>query len=250
MKSDNKTFVLELIKLLKPKHYVKVTWLLVSIGLFLVSRPTPSQLLNEYLKRKYQFEIFGKYDILIGFILIIIGLIYNTVVKSRELLANKEIQAIGIGGDGGGGTIKGNTGTIIGGRGGKGGVSGFGGKGGGGHIEGDGGTIIGGDGGDAGQADGRGGNGAKGPIEKFGFNTSLWGYGSGGSGVNDPEYNRRLTLLIRIQNEYKQKFTGRSSYIEAGVDRVPIDWVNQRLVELEEKWQVKFGDQGHVLPVL
>lgn len=246
MKTDTKTFVLELVKLLKPKYYDKVTWVLVGVGLLLVSRPTPSQILNEYLKRNYQFEIFGKYDMLIGFILIFAVLIYNTIIKSRELQASKQIQTTGIGGDGGGGTIKGNRGTIIGGRGGKGGVSGIGGKGGGGHIEGDGGTIIGGDGGDAGQA--RGGRGAKGPTEKFGFNTSLWGYGSGGSGGNDPEYNRRLTLLVDIQNEYKKKFPTRVPYIDAGIDRVPIDWVNQRLVELKENWQVKFGDEGHELP--
>ena len=54
----------------------------------------------------------------------------------------------GIGGTGGSGTIVGNGGTVIGGKGGDGGVIGIGGQGGGGHITGNGGLIVGGDGGD------------------------------------------------------------------------------------------------------
>jgi len=250
LKKENREFIIELVKLLKPKHYDKMTWLLLSVGLILISRPIPSQLINEYLKRKYQFEIFGTFDILIGFFLIISALIYHTIIKSKELQTYRQIQTVGIGGEGGSGKIKGNRGTIIGGKGGKGGVSGIGGKGGGGIIEGDGGTIIGGDGGDAAQADGRGGRGARGPTEKFGRLTMMWGYGNGGSSPNHPEYDRRLNLLRQFRTEYMNKFPFRVLFIDAGIDQVPIDWINQRLVECNENWSVELGNEGYLLPPL
>lgn len=161
---------------------------------------------------------------------------------------NKRSQ--GRGGEGGSGTIIGDRGTIIGGKGGEGGVSGIGGKGGGGFIKGKDGLIIGGDGGNCGTADGRGGRGARGPTERFGFSTDMWGYGRGGTGGNHPEFNRRIALLKTIRAEYLVKFPADAPYIEAGIDDVPIDWVNQRLVELGETWRVQLGDAGYQLPVL
>lgn len=163
---------------------------------------------------------------------------------------NLNKRGAGQGGDGGGGTIVGNRGTIIGGRGGEGGVSGIGGKGGSGFIQGDDGLIIGGDGGSAATADGRGGRGARGPTERFGFGTDTWGFGRGGSSPNLPEYNRRLSLLQHIRGEYISKFPADASFIEAGIDPVPIDWINQRLVELGESWRVALGKAGYVLPAL
>ncbi len=163
---------------------------------------------------------------------------------------NKKISEGGIGGDGGSFDVKSNKGTIIGGRGGKGGVSGIGGKGGGGIVHNNKGLIIGGDGGDAAQADGRGGRGAKGPTEKFGFLTDTWGYGYGGSSPNHPEYNRRLNLLIQFRQEYLKKFPPRFPFIDAGIDQVPIDWINQKLVESNENWTVQMGDEGYLLPPL
>jgi hypothetical protein len=154
------------------------------------------------------------------------------------------------GGDGGGGHIVGNHGTIIGGRGGDGGVAGIGGKGGSGFIQGDDGLIIGGDGGSAATADGRGGRGARGPTERFGFPTDMWGFGRGGAGTNHPEYERRISLLKKIRNEYISKFSADADFIEAGIDQVPLDWVNQRLTELGESWRAEFGQAGYILPAL
>lgn len=156
----------------------------------------------------------------------------------------------GQGGDGGSGTINGNRGTIIGGRGGDGGISGIGGKGGGGFIQGDDALIIGGDGGNCPTANGRGGRGARGPTERFGFPTNMWGPGHGGSGGNHPEYNRRLDLLRKIRGEYLAKFPDEAAFIEAGIEPVPVDWINQRLVELGESWLVHLGPKGYVLPAL
>lgn len=163
---------------------------------------------------------------------------------------NLNKRGTGIGGDGGGGTIIGNRGTVIGGRGGDGGVSGIGGRGGSGVIQGDDGLIIGGDGGSATTADGRGGRGARGPTERFGFSTDMWGYGRGGSAPNHPEYDRRINLLIQIRNEYLSRFPGDAPYVQAGIDSVPVDWINQRLAELHESWTVKRGELGYALPAL
>lgn len=159
--------------------------------------------------------------------------------------------AQGQGGAGGGGKIFGDSGVIIGGRGGKGGVYGSGGSGGSGEIHGDNGMIIGGDGGDAGTADGRGGRGARGPTERLGFPTEFWGYGRGGSGANAPEYDRRLTLLMEIREDYLIKFPDERRFVMAGVDQIPIDWVNQKLIERGEKWQViSLAEGGYVMPPL
>jgi len=63
----------------------------------------------------------------------------------------------------------------------------------------------------------------------------LWAYGYGGQGANKPEYDQRLRLLKQIRNEYVKKFPAEIPFIEAGVDPVPISWVNKRLEELREK---------------
>lgn len=163
---------------------------------------------------------------------------------------NLNKRRAGVGGDGGTGTIIGDHGVIFGGRGGDGGSSGHGGKGGDGFISGNDGMIIGGDGGSAASSDGRGGKGARGPTERFGFSTDIWGFGRGGSGVNHPEYDRRLDLLVEICEEYKAKFPDDARYVDAGIDRIPIDWINQRLVELDEDWLVVQGTNGNILPTL
>jgi hypothetical protein len=166
------------------------------------------------------------------------------------IASNLNKGATGTGGDGGDGTIVGNRGVVIGGRGGSGGIGGNGGKGGGGLIQGDDGLIIGGDGGNCSTADGRGGAGAKGPTERLGVSTALWGFGRGGSAPNHPEYDRRIQLLTMFRQEHKAKFPHDSVYIDAGIDPVPADWINQRLAECNEPWRVTMGKHGYVLPPL
>lgn len=156
----------------------------------------------------------------------------------------------GVGGDGGGGTIIGNRGTVIGGKGGEGGTGGSGGKGGSGFIQGDDGLIIGGNGGSAGTADGRGGKGARSPMQRVGSPTDFWGYGNGASGANHPEYDRRLTLLAQFRHEYLTKLPEHAPYVHAGIDIVPCDWINQRLAECSEQWRVEMGEFGYTLPPL
>lgn len=156
----------------------------------------------------------------------------------------------GTGGEGGSGTIFGNNGTIIGGKGGNGGISGIGGKGGGGIAYGDNCKIIGGDGGHSGTADGRGGRGARSPLECQNMPTDMWGYGYGGSGANHPEYQRRLVILKSIRTEYMNKFPHEVPFIDAGIDPVPINWVNKRLEELQEDWRIEMANGGYIMPAL
>ena len=59
-----------------------------------------------------------------------------------------------------------------------------------------------------------------------------------------------MALLLRIREQYMTKFPHDTPYIQAGIDVVPIAWVNQRLVELNENWSVEFGEHGYRLPAL
>lgn len=168
----------------------------------------------------------------------------------KWVAANLNKRGGGTGGEGGSGTIIGDRGIIIGGQGGDGGIRGTGGKGGGGFVQGDDALIVTGDGGSCGTPDGRGGRGARGPTEQYGHSTDLWGYGRGGSGRNHPEYDRRIALLKKIRGEYLARFPEDARYIEAGVEPVPVAWINQRLAELGETWRVSLGMNGYVLPDL
>lgn len=188
---------------------------------------------------------------------VVIHLEDATAILDQPSMAQVRLQFLGIeyaatgrGGLGGNAMVQGNRSFAQGGRGGRGGPYGNGMDGGDAHVVGDDSRAIGGDGGDAATADGRGGRGARGPTERYGFSSTLWGYGYGGSGADAPEFTRRLELITRIRSEYFAKFPERAKYIEAGIDAVPIEWVNQRLDELGEAWHVCWGDEGYVLPPL
>lgn len=158
----------------------------------------------------------------------------------------------GTGGTGGKATVKGNNSVALGGHGGLGGISGKGGKGGDAEAMGNNVFAIGGDGGNAGQKDGRGGQGAIGPMERLNGPNDQWKYGAGGSAANHPEYNRRLDILINIRKEYLKMFPQRGTFIEAGIDIVPLKWVNKRLEEMKENWRVQGikNDGGYIMPNL
>jgi hypothetical protein len=157
----------------------------------------------------------------------------------------------GVGGAGGSGTVFGNNATIVGGRGGDGGSSGIGGQGGGGYAQGDNVTIFGGDGGNAATPDGRGGRGARSSVEKTDWPTELWKFGCAGSSANHPEYDRRIRQLARVRKDYTHLLPHETPFIDAGVDAIPLLYVNKRLQELGETWQVSLGENGtYVLPPL
>jgi hypothetical protein len=136
--------------------------------------------------------------------------------------------------------------TAIGGQGGRGGL-GPGGEGGHGVAIGDSSVSIGGQGGDAAQPGGVGGRGGRGPTDRFGTPSHLWGAGRGGRGGYSAEFARISEVLSGICGEYLQRFHQDAPYINAGLEQVPTDWLNQRLMELGERWQVDGDDTFRTL---
>lgn len=111
----------------------------------------------------------------------------------------------------------------------------------GGHsvATGEGSVSIGGNGGDAARPGGIGGRGARGPTERITFPSNMWGRGRGGRGACAPEAFRVNQVLIGICREYSNKFDQDAPFIDSGLEQVPTDWLNVRLAELGEKWQVE-----------
>ena len=66
----------------------------------------------------------------------------------------------------------------------------------------------------------------------------IGGEGGGGTIIG----NRGAVVGARFPEEVP--------YIDAGVDLVPTDWINQRLLECGESWRVEVGEAGYSLPPL
>jgi hypothetical protein len=154
------------------------------------------------------------------------------------------------GGDGGLATAI-DGGEARGGKGGAGSDCSKGGRGGDANAVGAKSRAWGGDGGNGGSPDGRGGRRTRCAGEVTSLPSYVWGYGYGGAGADHPEYQRRLSVLIGIRQEYREKFPHDWHYIEAGIDVVPVAWVNTRLSEIGENWRVEgLVEAGYVLPRL
>jgi hypothetical protein len=161
--------------------------------------------------------------------------------SSQRLLGVGGGPSNGRGGQGGNARAAGARSTAIGGHGGRGGVGGPGGDGGSGDVTGSDALVIGGHGGDAGQPGGLGGRGGRGPTDRFGTPSHMWGVGRGGRGGMS-ENNQLREVLSAVSREYSERFPDDAAYIDAGLEQVPIDWLNQRLVELGERWHVDGND--------
>lgn len=74
----------KIVRLLKPKYYNRITYLIVISGTSLLTKPIWLDLLNAFLEtnnennKNFQISIVGEWDCLLGLAVIIIGLIYNT----------------------------------------------------------------------------------------------------------------------------------------------------------------------------
>jgi predicted nucleotidyltransferase len=76
--------IIKLVKLLRPKYYNILTRILVLGGLTLLSKPVWVDILNIFLSG-FKFSIIGELDWLLGLIVIIIALNYNTIHRYLEL---------------------------------------------------------------------------------------------------------------------------------------------------------------------
>jgi len=168
----------------------------------------------------------------------------NALLDSPRMQAVRR-QFLGIGGDSGDGPggpggnafAIGDRSSATGGDGGRGGL-GPGGPGGHAVATGDRSVSKGGHGGDAAQPGGVGGRGGRGPLDKFGTPSRMWGIGRGGRGGCTPEFIRLSPVLSRICSEYLQRFPQDAPFINAGLEQVPTDWLNQRLAELGEQSRI------------
>lgn len=166
-------------------------------------------------------------------------------VRSRFLGIGSDLNG-GPGGRGGSAYAMGPHSTAIGGKGGQGGM-GPGGDGGHGVAAGERSISIGGNGGDSAQPGGIGGRGARGPTERFGFPSHMWGPGRGGRSGCTSEAMRLSGVLSDVCGEYLERFPQDAPFINAGLEQVPTDWLNQRLVELGEMCQVDGDDTVRAL---
>ena len=216
---------------------------LLTIGVGVLLMSLPEWLASSYSPQvvpKWVWQIFFYVGLLITVICLIVAIIdFFCPAKIAPLL-----NMVGLGGCGGNAKVYGKNSIAEGGAGGEGGI-GKGGDGGDAEAHGDYSYARGGDGGNAAQFDGRGGRRTTSPAECLNFPTALWVYGCGGAGANSPEYNRRLAILTEIRREYCNSFPDDAVFIDAGVDQVPVRWVNKRLEEKNENWQITMQNSGY-----
>jgi hypothetical protein len=186
------------------------------------------------------------------FLTAICTLFLSSTIPLATRSENAGLVQAGQGGSGGNvGSISGERLHVATGKGGVGGCGGVGGAGGGtDDVNGKDISIQTGQGGDAGGCDGRGARRAPSPAEMQGWPTQMWTFGYGGQGGDAPTYTHRLEILTRIRREYMKAFPFEIKYLDAGVQQVPINWVNKRLEELGETWRVTQGEDGYLLPRL
>ncbi|KQY98357.1 hypothetical protein ASD45_20740 [Pseudolabrys sp. Root1462] len=147
------------------------------------------------------------------------------------------------GGKGGGGEIFGDSGTIIGGKGGNvgPGAEGRGGDGGGGIIHGSGGTIIGGEGG---SVDGRSiwyppaQSGYIQFLEAQGqtpdFNVQYPGAGGASAG-----WLHRQEIVVKIRDDYFRSKGLLDKIKSSKIEDVPLDYINEKLEEAGQPWRAR-----------
>lgn len=75
----NKEFILEILRLIRPKFYNKLTWFIVGPGLILISPPLITTLLHIVIKEITEYNLIGEDDKYWGLLLILIGLLFNVI---------------------------------------------------------------------------------------------------------------------------------------------------------------------------
>jgi predicted nucleotidyltransferase len=75
--------IYKIIKLLKPKYYNILTRILVIGGLSILSKPIWVEIFNVFLNN-FEFSIIGKYDWVIGLVIILLALSYNTLHRYMD----------------------------------------------------------------------------------------------------------------------------------------------------------------------
>ncbi|ABM02820.1 conserved hypothetical protein [Psychromonas ingrahamii 37] len=71
-------------RLFFPEFSNKVTWAVIITGLGLTSSSIFQNILNEVLKKEFDFQILGAYDSLVGIVLIALGLTHNILLQREK----------------------------------------------------------------------------------------------------------------------------------------------------------------------
>ena len=93
---NNKEFILEIIRLLKPEFYNKIIWSLVSLGIIMLSTPLWLDIVLEFINEEYNKQIKIDSNPFLGLFLIVTALIYNYFSNRDKMLQsfyNKEFLA-------------------------------------------------------------------------------------------------------------------------------------------------------------
>jgi len=80
----NWTKIEKAFRLFFPEFSNKVTWAVTLTGLGLTSSSIFQNILNERLKKEFDFQILGAYDSLVGIVLIILGLTHNILLQREK----------------------------------------------------------------------------------------------------------------------------------------------------------------------
>lgn len=71
-------------RLFFPEFSNKITWSVIITGLGLSTSSILQSILNEVLKKEFDFQILGAYDPLVGMFLIIFGLTHNIILQREK----------------------------------------------------------------------------------------------------------------------------------------------------------------------
>ena len=82
-------FIKLLIRFLRPRFYNRLTWLIVVFSFGLISKPIFLDIVNAILKKQYDINIISENDPLIGVILIIAALLYNSLINISHTCLTK-----------------------------------------------------------------------------------------------------------------------------------------------------------------
>lgn len=80
-----------LIEIFRPKFYNRITWVVVSVGLALMSTSLFEKVIAMFIEKSFNIKITGENDVAWGFSLVAIGLLYHLATTSIfELVSKKE----------------------------------------------------------------------------------------------------------------------------------------------------------------
>lgn len=89
--SETFAFILRLIELLRPRFYNRITWLIVISGIAMMSIQLWEAIAIAALKRQFDISISGSNDVVWGFALCVLGLVYHIANTGLyELLRSKQ----------------------------------------------------------------------------------------------------------------------------------------------------------------